>query len=180
MGRVPNPVQTDAGKVFRCDVFESVRAPRVERQLDPRVELQQDSMRTPVKPCGYVVQREDADMGVFICLNDPTPDMRSEAASGGRIVLPAGERPRVQIVTAKELIAGPNLGILTELNTVHAAREARAVQRGTRPPKPDRKQRPLPPMAIAGGRMAPQIPLPMDEPLLAQAAERPTRRYRGK
>jgi site-specific DNA-methyltransferase (adenine-specific) len=127
-----------------------------------------------------VVQREGADMGVFICLNDPTPDMRSEAASAGRIMLPAGERPRVQIVTAKDLIAGPNLGILTELNTVHAAREARAVQRATRPAKPDRKQRPLPPMAITGGKRPPQIPLPMDEPLLARAAERPTRRYRGK
>jgi site-specific DNA-methyltransferase (adenine-specific) len=133
----------------------------------------------PVRVPKSVVQREGADMGISICLNDPTPDMRSEAASGGRIMLPAGERPRVQIVTGKDLIAGPNLGILTELNTVHAAREARAVQRATRPVKTDRKQRPLPPMGIVGGKPPPQIPLPMDEPLLAQAAE-PKRRFRRK
>ncbi|KWV59836.1 hypothetical protein AS026_27760 [Rhizobium altiplani] len=80
-----------------------------------------------------VVQREAADMGVLICLNDPTQDMRTEAATGGRISLPGGERARIQIITVKDLIAGPNLGILTELNTVRAAQEARVLQR-KRPP----------------------------------------------
>lgn len=120
-----------------------------------------------------VVQREGADMGVFVCLNDPTADMRSEAASGGRIELPGGERPRVQIVTVKDLIAGPNLGILTELNTVRANREARVVQRTKSHAKParDPKQLPLPPMAIRGGKSASQPFLPLDEPILLQAAE---------
>jgi site-specific DNA-methyltransferase (adenine-specific) len=117
-----------------------------------------------------VVRREGADMGVYICLNNPTADMRTEAAGAGRIELPGGERARVQIVTVKDLIAGPNLGILTELNTVHAAREARIVQRSKRAPKAPlpTTQRPLPPMGIAGGRAADQQPLPMDEPLLVR------------
>ncbi len=129
-----------------------------------------------------VVQREAADMGIFVCLNDPTADMRSEAASGGRINLPGGERARIQIVTARDLIAGPNLGILTELNTVRANREARVVQRSRVRAKParDPNQLPLPPMVIRGGKPAPQPYLPLEEPLLVQAAEqaRPYRRRR--
>ncbi len=134
----------------------------------------------PVRVLKSVVQREGAEMGVFICLNDPTPDMRSEAASGGRIVLPSGERPRIQIVTVKDLIAGPNLGILTELNTVQAGREARAVQRSKRGAKTplSRNQRPLPPMAIPGGKSPPEAPFALDESVVLQAAERPTPRWR--
>lgn len=129
-----------------------------------------------------VVAREGADMGVFICLNEPTADMRTEAATGGRIELPGGTRPRIQIVTVKELLSGPNLGILTELNAVRAAQEAKAVQRKRKPkaPTPDdlRREPPLPPMAIPGGiKSSMQPPLPIDEPLLvSQYADRPRRR----
>ncbi|MBN9454253.1 MAG: restriction endonuclease [Bosea sp.] len=130
-----------------------------------------------------VVQREGADMGVFICVNDPTPDMRTEAALGGRIELPGGERPRIQIVTVKDLITGPNLGILTELNTVRATQEARAVQRKrpARKPTPEelRREPPLPPMPITGGKPTrDQQPLPLDEPLLVNQVEKKARRHR--
>ncbi|RDJ26700.1 modification methylase EcaI [Bosea caraganae] len=130
-----------------------------------------------------VVQREGADMGVFICLNDPTSDMRTEAALGGRIELPGGERPRIQIVTVRDLIAGPNLGILTELNTVRATQEARAVQRKKpqRKPTPEelRREPPLPPMPISGGKPArQQQPLPLEEPLLFNPVEAKARKRR--
>ena len=122
-------------------------------------------------------------MGVFICVNDPTPDMRTEAALGGRIELPGGERPRIQIVTVKDLITGPNLGILTELNTVRATQEARAVQRKrpARKPTPEelRREPPLPPMPITGGKPTrDQQPLPLDEPLLVNQVEKKARRHR--
>jgi site-specific DNA-methyltransferase (adenine-specific) len=87
-----------------------------------------------------VVQREDANMGVFICLNEPTQDMRTEAALGGRVELPGGERPRIQIVTVRDLFEGPNLGILTELNAVRATQEARAVQRNASKRKPSQEE----------------------------------------
>lgn len=120
-----------------------------------------------------VIQREHADVGIFICLNDPTPDMRTEAASGGRIELPGGERPRIQIVTVRDLVGGPNLGILTELNTVRASQEARAVQRKKPPTKPTaeqlRREPPLPPMPIKGGKIGTQQSiLPLEKPQLAQ------------
>jgi site-specific DNA-methyltransferase (adenine-specific) len=116
-----------------------------------------------------VVEREGADMGVFICLNDPTPDMRMEAATAKKVELPGGKRPRIQIVTVRDLIAGPNLGILTELNTIRAAQEAKAVKRRPKPkaPTPEelRRQPPLPPMQIRGGKKD-QVPLDLDEPVL--------------
>lgn len=126
-----------------------------------------------------VVAREGADMGVFVCLNDPTADMRTEAAIGGRIELPGGSRPRIQIVTVKELIAGPNLGILTELNAVRAAQEAKAAQRKRKPrlPTPEqlRSEPPLPPMVISGSPKKRRQPsLDLDEPVLVP--QRETRR----
>lgn len=116
-----------------------------------------------------VVNREGADMGVFICLNDPTPDMRTEAALAKKIELPGGPRPKIQIVTVRDLITGPNLGILTELNTVRAAQEAKAAMRrkpAKRPtPEQLRREPPLPPMPITGGKKD-QVPLDLDEPIL--------------
>ncbi len=130
-----------------------------------------------------VVEREDADMGVFICLNDPTADMRTEAALGGRIVLPGGERAKIQIVTAADLARGPNLGILTELNIVTATLAARTEKRKKPPKSPTpeelRAQPPLPPMPIKGGKAGKQQPtLPLDEPILVQPKE-VTRRKRS-
>jgi len=125
-----------------------------------------------------VVARERADMGVFICLNEPTADMRTEAATAGRIELPGGTRPRVQILTVKDLISGPNLGILTELNAVRAAQEAKAVQRKRKPKTPTadqlRKEPPLPPMSIKGGKAGhTQVPMELDDPVLVpQVKER--------
>ena len=76
-----------------------------------------------------VVERERADLGIFVCLDAPTSDMRTEAATAHRIDLPGGNRPRLQIVTVADLIAGPNLGIVTTLNTIQAAEVARTVSR---------------------------------------------------
>lgn len=89
------------------------------------------------------VQREGADMGIFICVNPPTKEMKIEAASGGRIDLPGGSRSKIQIVTAEDLVAGPNLGIVTTLNIIRAAEAGRNVQKqkARRPARRDPKQR---------------------------------------
>jgi site-specific DNA-methyltransferase (adenine-specific) len=120
-----------------------------------------------------VVNREDADMGVFICLEEPTKDMKADAFSAGRIELHGGSRSRVQIVTVKGLIDGPDLGILTVLNTVGAAAAAKAEARKKPPkaPTPEelRRHPPLPPMPISGGKQDKvQVPLDLDEPILVQ------------
>ncbi|MDX8495319.1 DNA methyltransferase [Mesorhizobium sp. VK22B] len=130
-----------------------------------------------------VVQREQADIGIFVCVDEPTKDMKSEAHGFGRINLPGGDRPRIQIVTAADLIRGPNLGILTALNIVASAQAARAVARKqpAKRPSPDdlRRQPELPPMPIAGGKTSKVQPsLPLGEPLLSHP--QPGRRHRAK
>jgi len=123
-----------------------------------------------------VVSREGADLGVLICLDDPTSEMRKEAAVAGRIDLPGGSRFKIQILTVKDLIDGPNLGILTELNTVRAAQEAKAVQRRGKPkaPTPEqlRREPQLPPMPITGGKIDTQLPIDLQEPLLVTPISR--------
>jgi len=120
-----------------------------------------------------VVQREQADLGVFVCLDEPTRDMKSDAYSSGRIDLPGGSRSKIQIVTVADLIRGPDLGILTVLSTVGAtvAAKAQARKKPERRPTPEqlRREPPLPPMPIRGGKKAAdQVPLNLAEPLLSE------------
>ena len=60
---------------------------------------------------------EDADMGIFISLYDPTKGMKQTAAEAGIFKSPLGQRyPRIQIYTIKDYFAGrsPKLPILTD------------------------------------------------------------------
>lgn len=137
-----------------------------------------------VRSLKAVVTRERADMGVLVCLDEPTREMKSEAHSAGRVELPGGNRPKVQIVTVGELLTGPNLGLPTALNTVTAVQAARAAARKKPPRRATaeelRQQPPLPPMPIKGGKVdSAQPPLPIDEPVLSPPAVRPRQRRRG-
>lgn len=131
----------------------------------------------PVRVLKSVVAREGADIGILICLDEPTSEMKKEAAIGGRVELPGGNRSKIQIVTVRHLIDGPQLGILTELNSVRAAQEAKAARRRrptkTRTPSELHREPPLPPMAIPGGKKgAGQTSLELDEPLLTHPQSR--------
>lgn len=55
-----------------------------------------------------VLQREKAALGVFITLEDPTSQMRQEAASAGFYRSPGWQQdyPRVQILTIHDLLRG--------------------------------------------------------------------------
>ncbi|TJV19707.1 site-specific DNA-methyltransferase [Mesorhizobium sp.] len=62
-----------------------------------------------------VIDRERAEMGLFICLREPTRDMRSEAASFGFVDTVHGHLPRLQIVSIERWFNGerpiiPSLG----------------------------------------------------------------------
>jgi DNA modification methylase len=60
-----------------------------------------------------VVERERAEIGVLITMNEPTRGMRSEAASAGFYKLPIGQGdkkyPRLQILTIADLLAGQQI-----------------------------------------------------------------------
>jgi site-specific DNA-methyltransferase (adenine-specific) len=122
-------------------------------------------------------------MGVFVCLDAPSKEIRTEAATGGNIELPGGIRPRIQLVTLDNLLTGPNLGVITNLNTVQASIAARAESRK----KPQRVPTPAevresPPFKypIPGGKKKVQETLPMDEPLLVSPQPRSKSRRRRK
>jgi site-specific DNA-methyltransferase (adenine-specific) len=54
-----------------------------------------------------VIEREGAEMGIFVCLAEPTGPMRSEAAAAGFVGKSAhGRLPRLQIVTIEEMLGG--------------------------------------------------------------------------
>ena len=53
-----------------------------------------------------VINREKAQIGVFLSLNPPTAPMRREAASAGFYKSPWGNHPRIQLLTIEELLGG--------------------------------------------------------------------------
>jgi site-specific DNA-methyltransferase (adenine-specific) len=127
------------------------------------------------------VEREGADMGVFICLDGLTKDMKTEAATGKNIELPGGVRPRIQLVTLQNLLTGPNLGIVTGLNIIQATTAAKeeARRKAQRIPTPaEIRESPSFKLPIAGGKKADQKSLPIDEPLLIDQPAMPIGRPR--
>jgi DNA modification methylase len=56
-----------------------------------------------------VLQREEAEMGVFISFNESTGPMRTEAASAGFYKSPWGQHPKVQLLTVAELLEGKRI-----------------------------------------------------------------------
>lgn len=56
-----------------------------------------------------VLDREQAQIGVLITLQEPTKPMRSEAASAGFYTSPWGKHPRLQILTIQDLLDGARI-----------------------------------------------------------------------
>ena len=76
-----------------------------------------------------VVQREDASIGVLLCMRNPTRAMKTEAASAGFYDSPWGTRhPRLQILTIAELLTGKGVDIppSRDLRTFKKAPRAKA------------------------------------------------------
>jgi len=55
------------------------------------------------------VQNEGAEIGAFITLKPPSPDMRKEAISAGFYESPYGKFPKIQILTIEEILDGKQL-----------------------------------------------------------------------
>ena len=139
-----------------------------------------------VRDLAGVLQREQAEAGIFICLDAPSREVKAEAHRAGRANLPAGDRPKIQIVTAADLIRGPDLGIPTALDSIGSAQaarsEARRQQKARKKPTSEelRRQPSLPPMVIKGGRPSDQVSLSLDEPVLVAQQSATPRRRRSK
>ena len=64
------------------------------------------------------VTRENAEFGVFICIKEPTAEMKKEASTGGIFETPVGTKhPKIQIYTIKDYFDGrlPDLPQISKL-----------------------------------------------------------------
>ena len=60
-----------------------------------------------MRDLGYVVQREGAEIGVLVTLQEPTKPMNAEATTLGYYKSPwGGSHPRLQILTIAQLLEG--------------------------------------------------------------------------
>ena len=62
-----------------------------------------------VRDLAGVIEREKAQMGVLVTLDEPTKKMRAEAADAGIYESPWGKHPKLQIVTVRELLEGKGI-----------------------------------------------------------------------
>jgi len=116
-----------------------------------------------------VREREQADVGIFVCLAEPTREMRSIAASAGLI---DGQYPRIQILTIEQLISGARPKLPPVYDTMAASEAGRRAEASTKmkPRKLERKQRSL--LLPLSGNATPQ---PAEEliPHLSAKSEMP-------
>lgn len=100
------------------------------------------------------MERESAQLGIFICLNEPTKEMKIEVQRSPIVEIHGRKRHKLQILTVKDLIENPDLGLKTELGFLQATYEAKSLSRRPKPkartPQELRQQPELPPMAIHG------------------------------
>lgn len=68
-----------------------------------------------------VVERENAALGLFITLEEPTRDMRTEAASGGFFHSELWDRdfPKIQVRTVSEILAGQGFELPPSVGTAY-------------------------------------------------------------
>jgi DNA modification methylase len=74
-----------------------------------------DNVGVPmVRDLAHVVDRENAKIGVFITLAEPTKPMNTEAVKTGYYETPYGKYPKIQIFTIAELFTGkkPNIPLV--------------------------------------------------------------------
>ncbi len=62
-----------------------------------------------VRDLAGVIAREKADIGVMLSFEQPTRQMRAEAASAGFYTSPWGSHPRLQLLTVGELLDGKRI-----------------------------------------------------------------------
>lgn len=76
-----------------------------------------------------VLDREKAEIGVLLCMEEPTAPMRREAASAGFYTSPWGQHPRLQVLTVDDLLAGKMISKPPRQTSVTFKRAPRAPDR---------------------------------------------------
>jgi site-specific DNA-methyltransferase (adenine-specific) len=103
-----------------------------------------------VRDFARVLEREDAQLGLFICLHPPTREMTREAATMGPADIVHGHIPRLQIVAIEEWFKG-KMPLLPPLEHLPSA----AFSGRRRPVKPAKRgdpEQPELPLSFKGGK----------------------------
>jgi len=88
-----------------------------------------------------VIDREKAQLGVLITLQEPTHPMRSEAASTGFYESRWGKHPKLQILTVKELLEGARID-MPPLEVMDADATFKRAKKAERSPDPQLELQP--------------------------------------
>lgn len=75
-----------------------------------------------------VIERENAAIGVLICYQHPTRNMRTEAADAGFYTSPWGKHPRIQILTIEDLLSGKGISYPPSLQVNRSFKRAPRAQ----------------------------------------------------
>ncbi len=119
------------------------------------------------------VKNQRADMGVFVTLTPPTAKMLEAAHAAGVIEIGGRIRERVQIRSIEQLLKRDRPDLPPTYDILSAASAAMRVRiKIQEPPTPAelRREPPLPPMPLRGGKKRQQPSLDLDDPLLAPPA----------
>ena len=77
-----------------------------------------------------VLDREKADIGVFISLEEPTAPMRKEAASVGFYTSPWGKHARLQLLTVEDLLTGKTIDRPPAQTSITFKKAPKAIPKG--------------------------------------------------
>ncbi|OHB53909.1 MAG: DNA methylase [Planctomycetes bacterium GWF2_50_10] len=94
-GRIYFHDETDSAKASTKQIILSVKAGHVTASY--------------VRDLRGVIEREKAQIGVLISMEEPTAPMRKEAAAAGFYKSPWGTHPLMQLITIEELLAGKRI-----------------------------------------------------------------------
>ena len=100
--------------------------------------------RSMISDFSGVISREQAELGLFVTLAEPTGPMAAEAAAAGNARTAHGRYPKVQIITIKDLLEGK----VPDIPTIYRPVSAREVPRRKR--QADERQMTMP-LPIPGG-----------------------------
>jgi site-specific DNA-methyltransferase (adenine-specific) len=96
-----------------------------------------------------VIEREKADLGLFICLEPPTPEMAREAIGAGFGNVVHGRIPRLQVVSIRDWFDGRRPALPPREQLPYAAFSAPGEKRRVRRPDPNEPELPF---SFIGGK----------------------------
>lgn len=96
-----------------------------------------------------VLERERAEMALFICLRAPTPAMKSDAAAAGFVETAHGALPRIQIVSIEEWFDGRRPSLPSMGHIARTAFDRKPKHKAVKRPDPNAPELPL---TFAGGK----------------------------